>query len=55
MRRQQDGTVEVRYGGQRIAQHLEAERKHQVMRQQEHHVGIPLGSRQPAKTLVSLA
>jgi transposase len=54
VRPQQDGTVEVRYGGQRIAQHLEAEGKHQVMRQHDHHAGIPFGSRQPAKTLIHL-
>ena len=54
VRRQQDGMLEVRYGGQRIALHLEADRKHQVMRQREHHAGIPLGSRQPAKTLIHL-
>jgi len=50
----QDGTVEIRYGAQHIAQHLEAERKHQVMRQHDHHAGIPLGARQPAKTLLHL-
>ena len=54
VRPQQGGTVEIRYGAQRIAQHLEAERKHQVMRQHEHHAGIPLGARQPAKTLIHL-
>jgi hypothetical protein len=54
VRPQQDGTVEVRYGGQRIAQHLAAEGKHQVMRQHDHHAGIPFGSRQPAKTLIHL-
>jgi transposase len=54
VRPQQDGTVEIRYGAQRIAQHLEAERKHQVMRQHEHHAGIPLEARQPAKTLIHL-
>jgi transposase len=54
VRPQQDGTVEIRYGAQRIAQHLEAERKHQVMRQPDHHAGIPLGARQPAKTLLHL-
>jgi hypothetical protein len=54
VRPQQDGTVEVRYGGQRIAQHLEAEGKHQVMQQHDHHAGIPFGSRQPAKTLIHL-
>jgi hypothetical protein len=54
VRPQQDGTIEVRYGGQRIAQHLEAERKHQVMRQHEHHAGSPLGVRRPAKTLIHL-
>jgi hypothetical protein len=54
VRPQQDGTVEIRYGAQRIAQHLEAGRKHQVMRQHEHHAGIPLGARPPAKTLLQL-
>lgn len=54
VRAQQDGTIEVRHGGQRIAQHLQAERKHQVLRQPEHHIGIPLHSRPPAKTLIQL-
>ena len=47
--------VEVHYGGERVATHTAAVRKHQVITQAEHHVGIPLGVKRPeSKTLVHL-
>lgn len=46
--------VEVHYGGQQIAVHAQAPRKHLIMRNAEHHEGIPLGARQERKTLVHL-
>lgn len=46
--------VEVHYGGQRIAVHAQAPRKHAIMRHAEHHEGIPLGARQDRKTLVHI-
>lgn len=52
--RQQEGRVEVHYGAQRIAEHTPAPRRHVVVIQQEHHVGIPLGARQERKTLVHI-
>ena len=52
--RQQEGRVEVHYGAQRIAEHHPAPRRHVVMVQQEHHVGIPLSARQERKTLVHI-
>ena len=52
--RERDGGVEVHYGGKRIATHARAPRKHVIMRDAEHHKGIPLGSRQDRKTLVHI-
>lgn len=52
--RQQEGRVEVHYGAERIAEHPPAPRRHLVVIQQEHHVGIPLGARQERKTLVHI-
>jgi transposase len=50
-----DCDVEVRYGAQRIARHVQAPRKHVIVTQAEHHEGIPLGARRPdSKTLVHL-
>jgi transposase len=48
------GDVEVRYGNSVVARHAPAERKHVVVRLAEHHEGIPLGARQPRKTLVQI-
>jgi transposase len=48
------GDVEIRYGDRRIAQHGEAPRRHVIMRNPEHHEGIPLGARQERKTLVHI-
>jgi hypothetical protein len=39
--------VEVHFGGERIAVHQRAASRHQLIRQQQHHEGIPLG---PDKT-----
>ena len=47
--------VEVRYGIERIAVHAQAVRHHQVVTQNEHHAGIPLGNRQNGKTLIHIA
>lgn len=44
--RETDGQVEVRWGGERIAVHARAERKHAVVTCAEHHRGIPLGATQ---------
>jgi len=52
--RSRAGTVEVHYGAEQIAQHGEAPRRHVIMRNPEHHEGIPLGARQERKTLVHL-
>jgi Mu transposase-like protein len=41
--REQGPDVEVHYGGQRIAVHARAARRHQVITQPAHHHGIPLG------------
>ncbi|MBM3746867.1 MAG: IS21 family transposase [Acidobacteria bacterium] len=48
------GDVEVHYGAERIAVHARAPRKHVIMRNPEHHEGIPLAARQPRKILVHL-
>jgi transposase len=52
--RERAGDVEVRYGAEQIAVHAQAPRKHVIMRNAEHHEGIPLGARQERKTLVHL-
>lgn len=53
--RNSDCDVEVRYGAQRIARHVQAPRKHVIVTQAGHHEGIPLGARRPdSKTLVHL-
>ena len=41
--REQGGSVEVHYGGERIAVHQCATRKHQVITEHAHHHGIPWG------------
>jgi transposase len=46
------GEIEVRYGQDRIAIHSQAERKHAVVTQMDHHRGIPLGARSQHKILV---
>ena len=46
--------VEVRYGADRIAVHCQAVRRHQLVTQREHHEGIPLGNKQPGKTLIHI-
>ena len=40
-------TSEIRYGGQRIANHTHAPRKHLIVTQAEHDRGIPLGVSRP--------
>ena len=53
--REQGREVEVRYGGERIAVHRAALRRHEVVTQAEHHAGIPLGGeRGKGKTLIQL-
>jgi Mu transposase-like protein len=53
--REQGNELEVHYGSQRIAVHGRAPRRHLVMTQAAHHLGIPLGvRRQDGKTLVHL-
>ena len=46
--------VEVQYGRERIAVHSQAQRKHAVVTQTEHHRGIPLGARQEWKILIRI-
>jgi transposase len=48
------GSVEIHYGERRIAEHGEAPRRHEVVRNPEHHEGIPLGGRESRKTLVHI-
>ena len=52
--REQNNTVEVRHGRERIALHATAAKRHQVITQQQHHQGIPLGSVRTSKTVVHL-
>ena len=52
--RERGGDVEVHYGAQQIAVHAPAPHKHVIMRNAEHHEGIPLGARQERKTLVHI-
>ncbi len=47
-------SIEVHYGGQRIAAHVPAVRQHQLVTQHEHHHGIPLGNKQSGKTLIHI-
>jgi transposase len=48
-------SLEVRHGAERIALHVRAQRRHQVVTHAEHHVGIPLGSSgRDSKILVHL-
>jgi hypothetical protein len=47
--------VEVRYGAERVAMHVQAVRRHQVVTLSEHHAGIPLGNnRESGKTLIHI-
>jgi hypothetical protein len=46
--------VEVRYGSERIAVHVQAVRHHQVVTLSEHHAGIPLGNKETGKTLIHI-
>jgi transposase len=48
------GSVAIHYGDRRIAEHGEAPRRHVVVRNPEHHEGIPLGAREQRKTLVHI-
>jgi transposase len=53
--REQGAEVEVHYGGQRIAVHARAERRHQVITYRPHHQGIPLGGdRSSGKILIQM-
>lgn len=44
--------VEIRHGAHRIAEHGRAPHAHLIVRDEEHHQGIPLSARSPHKTLV---
>jgi len=48
-------SVEIRYSAERIAVHAPATTRHQVVTLRHHHVGIPAGNRQSAKTLIHIA
>ncbi len=52
VREKHSGLVEVLYGERRIAEHTQAPGRHLIVRNEEHHAGIPLGARQQQKTLV---
>jgi len=53
--REHDGAVEVRYGAERFAMHTAAAKRHQLVTQQEHHQGIPLGGNsRSGKTLIHI-
>lgn len=54
VREKPGGRMEVRYGAACIAEHGIAPQRHRIVRTPEHHEGIPLGARGPAKTLVHL-
>lgn len=48
------GSVEIHYGDLKIAQHGAATRRHVIVRDPQHHEGIPLGAREERKTLVHI-
>ena len=52
--REQGGLVEVHYGGERIAVHAPAQRRHEVITQPVHHHGIPLGAPAGDKILIRM-
>jgi transposase len=52
--RARHGDVDIHYGDRRIARHGEAPRRHLIVRNPEHHEGIPLGARQERKTLIHI-
>ncbi len=52
--RERGGEVEVRYGAERIALHGQAATRYQVVTQNEHHQGIPLGGTRTGKTLIHI-
>jgi transposase len=53
--RDRQAEVEVHWGGERIAVHPRAERKHSIVTRSEHHSGIPLGTlRHESKTLIHM-
>jgi transposase len=54
VREQDHGEVEVMCGNQRIARHQLALDRHRVVRNDEHHAGIPLGAQRPHKTLIHI-
>jgi hypothetical protein len=51
---EQNNTIEIRSGSQRIALHARASKRHRVVTQADHHHGIPLGNRATGKTLVHI-
>ena len=52
--REQGGDVEVRYGAERIALHVPATKRYQIITKSEHHQGIPLGVTRPTKTVIHI-
>lgn len=52
--REHGGEVEVRFGAEQIAAHLPATKRHQVITQDDHHRGIPLGAARSGKTMVQI-
>lgn len=52
--KEQGQEIEIRCGAERIAVHIPAQRRHQVITRQEHHEGIPLGAASGGKTLIHI-
>lgn len=52
--RERSGSVEVHFGQERIAVHGQANCKHAVITEPEHHRGIPLGARADRKILIRI-
>jgi len=51
---EQNNTIEIRSGSERVALHARASKRHQVVTQADHHHGIPLGNQATGKTLVHI-
>jgi transposase len=51
---EQNQIVEIRHRQARVAVHAPADNRYQVVTQNEHHAGIPLGNRSTRKTLIHI-
>jgi transposase len=52
--RENGGDIEVHYGAERVAVHVPATRRYQVVTRSEHHEGIPLAAKRNGKTLIRI-